>query len=68
MEVDGAGEPGVAAEPGPSQTLYVHNLSERVRKEGACSGSQAATLKPSRPACAERRSGSRGARHAATQS
>ena len=38
MEVDGAGEPGAAAEPGPSQTLYVHNLSERVRKEGACSG------------------------------
>ena len=42
MEVDGAGEPGAAAEPGPSQTLYVHNLSERVRKEGACSGDHCA--------------------------
>lgn len=36
MEVDG-GQPGAAEEPPASQTLYVHNLSERVRKEGALS-------------------------------
>jgi hypothetical protein len=30
MEVDGA-----PAEPGPSQTLYVNNLYERARKDGA---------------------------------
>lgn len=34
MEVDGA--PEVApAEAAPSQTLYVHNLAERPRKDGA---------------------------------
>ena len=43
MEVDGA--PEVApAEAAPSQTLYVHNLAERPRKDGAFCSSPSTTL------------------------
>jgi len=36
MEMDGDAGPGPSEPPAASRTLYIHNLYERARKEGAC--------------------------------